>query len=225
MSYDLCIKSEELIIYCSRGLKDLSYGFIDYYSNHIEFIKNVFGLCESIKVEIYLTDDEKNVNFVYGKSSFSGFFTEFGVFAYVDINGDKPNIYIIKGLMHELIHHLYKYYVYGPDNERITWVDEGIAQLFSGQKDEFKDNIKYSSFVKDNIKSISDFNLNLLNHNDRSFGNCNGYNLSYIAIRYLYENNSYEEFMRIIKNKELLLNYGAKILDSINEEFGINMSF
>ena len=38
-------------------------------------------------------------------------------------------------------YHLYKYYVYGKDNERITWVDEGLAQFFSGQKDDLRDYI------------------------------------------------------------------------------------
>ena len=84
---------------------------------------------------------------------------------------------MFKGIMHELIHHLYKYYVYGKEKERITWVDEGLAQFFSNQKEELKNKEKYNLFLEENLKLINNINLNELNHNDRSFGNNNGYNL------------------------------------------------
>ena len=49
----------------------------------------------------------------------------------------------------------------------------------------------------------------------KSFENNNGYNLSYIAIRYLYETNSHEEFINIIKDRQKLLEYGGSILKII----------
>ncbi len=145
------------------------------------------------------------------------FFYDTGAFAYINLNGNKTKQYMFQGLMHELTHYLYKYYVYGADKERITWVDEGLAQFLSGQKEELQNDEKYHLFVEENLKPIDNFNLNELNHEDRSFGNNNGYNLSYIAIRYLYENNYHQEFIEIIKDQEKLLEYGNEILKIIKE--------
>lgn len=129
---------------------------------------------------------------------------------------------MFKGLIHELVHHLYKYYVYGKDNERITWVDEGLAQFFSGQKNDLKDDETYNSFLEANLEYSDNIDLNKLNHSDRSFGKRNGYNLSYIAIRYLYETYNHEEFINIIKSKEKLLEIGNIILEHIKENKNTN---
>ena len=215
MSFDLSIEDNNLTIFCSNNLETFSKEFINYYNKIIKHIKNELLIKEDVKIKVALTDDEKQAGFVYGKSSFSGFFTETGSFAYVNLNGNKTKEYMFRGLMHELIHHLYKYYVYGADKERITWVDEGIAQFFSGQKEELLDSTRYQLFLEENLKFADEINLNDLNHNDKSFGNNNGYNLSYIAIRYLYETNSHEEFINIIKDRQKLLEYGGSILKII----------
>lgn len=219
MNFDLKIQNNELTVLCSNSLEKFSNEFIKYYDENIERIKEDLSINQEIKLIVALTDEEEKVNFVYGKTSFSGFFTDTGAFAYINLNGKKTKEDMFKGLMHELIHHLYKYYVYGKDKERITWVDEGIAQYFSGQKDDMKDDEKYKLFLEENLQSIDNINLNELNHNDRSFGDNNGYNLSYMAIRYLYENNSHEEFIKIIKNQDLLKGYGNTVLNTINERY------
>ena len=123
---------------------------------------------------------------------------------------------MFKGLMHEIIHHLYKYYVYGEEKERITWVDEGLAQLLSGQKDSLQEKQAFKNFVKENLKEDSDINLNELNHNDRSFGNQNGYNLSYIAIRYLHDKLKSKEFLKLLQDEKRLKSVGKGILKEIN---------
>ena len=216
--YDLSIEGNDLTIYCSKGLEDFSNEFRNYYNERIESIKQELSINDETKLLVVLTNDENKAGFVYGKASFSGFFNDKGAFAYINLNGDRTKDYMFKGLIHELIHHLYKYYVYGSDKERITWVDEGIAQFFSGQKDDLKDDDKYHLFLEENLKSTNGLDLNKLNHNDRSFGYNNGYNLSYIAIRYLYETNNHEDFIGIIKNKEKLLELGSTIIERIKED-------
>lgn len=221
MDFDLNIKNNDLTIFCSKSLENFSNEFINYYNENIERVKEKLFISQKTKIIVALTDDEEKAGFVYGKSSFSGFFNDTGAFAYINLNGTKTKEYMFKGLIHELIHHLYKYYVYGKDKERITWVDEGLAQFFSNQKEELKNKEKYNLFLKENLKLIDNIDLNELNHNDRSFGNNNGYNLSYIAIRYLYETHSHEEFIEIIKSKEKLLEIGNVIIGQIrgNEQF------
>lgn len=217
MNFDLRIKNNDLTILCSNGLNLFANDFINYYDKNIERIKKELSIVGDTKLELALTDDEEKAGFVYGKSSFSGFFNDKGAFAYINLYGNKTKEYMFKGLMHELIHHLYKYYVYGKDKERITWVDEGIAQFFSGQKDDLLDEEKYRVFLEENLKQIDNTNLNELNHDDRSFGNKNGYNLSYIAIRYLYETHNHEEFIEIIKNKDTLIEIGSVIINKIKK--------
>lgn len=222
MDFDLSIKNGDLMIYSSYGLESFAREFVDYYNTNIEKIKKALSINKNTNIIVALTDEEKEAAFTYGKSAFSGIFTDTGAFAYINLNGGKTKEYMFKGLMHELIHHLYAYHVYGTDKKRITWVDEGLAQFFSNQKEELKDELKYHSFLKENLDKIQDVDLNLLNHKDKSFGNNNGYNLSYIAIRYLYETNSHENFIKIIKNQESLLELGSSIIKDIKEHYCIN---
>lgn len=209
MDFDLQIKDNELTICCSEGLKEFAYEFIDYYKDNINDIKNKLMIKTNPKLLVVITDDEKLANFVYGKSDFSGFFNDTGAFAYINLHGTKTKDYIIKSLIHEIIHHLYKYYVYGKDKKRITWLDEGLAQYLSKQKD-YQEN--YQEFLLDNLKD-KNINLNDLNHEDKSFGNNNGYNLSYIAVRYLFEIYELKEINKIISDYDRIIEIGKTILD------------
>ena len=130
VNFDLKIKNNNLTIFCSTGLENFSNEFINYFNENIGKIKEELSIDQDTKIMLALTDNEEQAGFVYGKSSFFGFFNDTGVFAYINLNGNKTKEYMFKGLIHELVHHLYKYYVYGKDNERITWVDEGLAQFF-----------------------------------------------------------------------------------------------
>ena len=189
MDFDKVIKNGNLIVYCSNALEEFSNEFVKYYNEHIEKIKSKLCINEDVKLIVALTDDEKLAGFVYGKSDFSGYFNDKGAFAYINLNGKRSKESMFKGLMHELTHHLYKYYIYGKEKERITWADEGIATFLSNQKEELEDMDLYSEFLYKNLVPNKDLSLNGLNHKDKSFGYKNGYNLSYIAIRYLYETN------------------------------------
>ena len=217
MDFDLSIKNNDLTIFCSKSLENFLNEFINYYNENIERVKEELSISQKPKIIVALTDDEEKAGFVYGKSSFSGFFNDKGAFAYINLNGNKTKEYMFKGLIHELIHYFYKYYVYGKDKKRITWIDEGLAQFFSKQKDDLNNKEKYNLFLEENLKFIDNINLNELNHNDRSFGNNNGYNLSYIAIRHLYETHSHEEFVEIIKSEERLLEIGNTIINQIKK--------
>jgi hypothetical protein len=210
MKLDVELNSNNLKIYCSKALTSFSQEFIKYYNKDISRIEVFLGIKDSKNLLVALTDKVEDTTFIYGLTDFSGFFTATGAFAYINLNGTTSKDYMYKGLMHELVHHLYKNYVYGKEKERITWVDEGLATFLSKQKEELNDQDKYSSFLKENLTPNID--LNKLNHNDRSFGSNNGYNLSYIAIRYLYETTNKKEFLDIIKDENKLKSLGKTIL-------------
>ena len=221
MDFDVKITDKNLIIYCSNNLEKFADEFKLYYYENIERIKKFFNINGNIEIIVALTDKTEETNFVYEKSSFSGFFTDTGAYAYIDLNGDKSKEYMFKGLMHEITHHLYKYYVYGKEKERIVWVDEGLAQFLSKQKDDLQDDFIFEKFLIENVKNSSDINLNELNHNDKSFGNENGYNLSYIAIRYLYEKIGNKKFIEIIKDENKLKQIGSTIIKEISNSYDV----
>ena len=219
MDFDLRFINNELTILCSKGLENFSKEFIDFYNERIDDIKKKLMINADPKIIVALTDDVKYANFTYGYSDFSGFFTDTGAFAYINLNGEKDKIYMFNGLLHELTHYFYLNYVYGKDKKRIVWVDEGIAQFLSGQKNQLLNNDKYYQFLKENLNFEGSINLNELRHSDKSFGNKNGYNLSYIAIRYLYETNNQQTFINIIKDYDLLIKTGEVIIDEVKDYF------
>lgn len=221
VDFDLKIEENDIKIYCSKNLEDFCREFIEYYKKDILRVKKELGINKKTNFIVALVDNNEEVNFVYGQSDFSGYFNDTGAYAYINLNGKKSKEYMFKGLIHELVHHLYKYYLYGKDKNRITWVDEGIATFISNQKEELNDNDKFYEFLKINLDKNNNINLNELNHYDRSFGYKNGYNLSYIAIRYLYEINSHQEFLNIIKDENELMKLGESILSEIKDNYNI----
>lgn len=93
MDFDKKIKDKNLIIYCSNNLEDFAYEFKEYYYKNI---KESLDITEEIKIIVALTDKIEEANFVYGKSSFSGFFTDTGAFAYISLNEAKTKNICLK---------------------------------------------------------------------------------------------------------------------------------
>lgn len=140
---------------------------------------------------------------------------EFGTHKY------KDNLYMAS---HELFHIMYLELILDNNiNNRITWYDEGMAQLLSGEKDDllktetFKD---YYLKVKENTKIIP--NLNEISHGeDFCNSNYNGYDLSYLAVRYLKETLSKQEFKELLKNQKSILICGNCVLDDMFNYYDI----
>lgn len=103
--------------------------------------------------------------------------------AYIKPNSKLEKVYTAS---HELFHILYMKYILKYDyNKRIVWYDEGMAQFLSGENDYLDDNFRdFYLKVKDNTKVIPD--INTLEHgNSFCNDNYNGYELSYLCIKYL----------------------------------------
>lgn len=116
---------------------------------------------------------------------------------------------------HELFHIMNKELVWERNNqERIVWFDEGMAQFFSGENNKemtsgFTD---WLSKVKSNTKIIP--KLNELSHGS-SFEteDYSGYNLSLLAIKYLYDKLGFDEFKKIISNNNIITEFGNRIIE------------
>ena len=94
-------------------------------------------------------------------------------------------------------------------SKRIIWYDEGMAEFMSGEMSNFNDILKRAI---DTTKEIPD--LNSLSHGN-SFINdkYNGYLLSYVAIHYLYDTLSNEEFKSLLSDFDKIKLYGQNIVD------------
>ena len=104
-------------------------------------------------------------------------------------------------------------------SKRIIWFDEGMAQYFSGEKDYLKDESNFNKFLEKVItktKVIPD--LNSLNHGIEFCNNSyNGYDLSYIAVKYLVEILITDELYNILGDFDRILDYGKTVLfDALN---------
>lgn len=104
----------------------------------------------------------------------------------------------LRKIVHEYIHILYNENI-AEDKERIVWLDEGIALNLSKER---------GKFIKERfpiLKSeIQDINLNELSHEEGTFvtKEINGYDVSYLVVKYLLEILSEEEFNRLIRDNK-----------------------
>lgn len=86
--------------------------------------------------------------------------------------------------------------------KRIIWFDEEMAQLFSGEYNFTKD--LYDKFLK-KFKKIT---KEISNLNDISHGNMyNGYLLSLIAVKEMYDKLGFEKFRKIMYNEDEIIKY------------------
>ena len=117
--------------------------------------------------------------------------------------------------LHELCHILYKNLVIPNHYEkRVVWLDEGLAQVLSGEKDYLKDKEELKKFyekVKANTKEIPP--LQGLKHGSAFVNeNYNMYDLSFLAIRYLFDTKSEEEIYKIVMDTEKSNELGKTIM-------------
>lgn len=119
---------------------------------------------------------------------------------------------------HELFHILYMKYILNNDySKRIVWYDEGMAQFMSGEKSSLNDDDVFKDFymkVKEATKVIPQ--MNTLKHGN-SFVNedYNGYDLSYLSIKYISEVLSAEQFKNLMSDFEKISQLGNDIVQKM----------
>lgn len=221
-------------LYSPDSLKYITDNMYEILLSKIEDYKRLFNIDAFEQIQInYFDDLEKFRNFIYDlrgeKSSLpeyaQGTYDREMINAFIQNNIliDSPR-YNSKLYMasHELFHILYMKYVLQNDySKRIVWYDEGIAQFMSGEKDKLLNEIAFKQFyekVKETTKKIP--NLNTIIHGNSFCNNdYNGYDLSYLAIRYLNEILSEEEFKELMSNFAQIRDYGETILNDMFEFF------
>ena len=103
---------------------------------------------------------------------------------------------------HELFHILYMKYILNNDySKRIVWYDEGMAQFMSGEKDLLTDDAFKDFYLNVREKTKVVPQMNSLEHGNSFVNeNYNGYDLSYLSIKYLSEVLSAEQFKDLMSD-------------------------
>ena len=205
------------VINYQDNLEKLVTNFVSYYKKNINALFNKFHLKNIKKMEIRLFSDKSLLGDIpYKLGDFAGFFNDKGVNCYININGNKSESYIIKAIMHEIVHHIYRFYIESDTSNRIIWFDEGLAMNFSLQNDKYNDDDNFKEFLVNKIFSIKSIPcINDLNHGGSFVNdNYNGYDLSYLVVRYLIETDSQRDFYFIMKDKDLIKSIGNNVLES-----------
>ena len=185
-----------------------------------KIVINYFDNLEEFRQFIYEIRGERNSLPAYAKGTYDNGMIN----AYIDINLFDKKIY---NASHELFHILYlKHILNGDLRNRMVWYDEGMAQFMSGEKDYLKDEKEFKEFyiqAKQRNRIIP--NLNELWHGNSFYNdNYNGYQLSYLSIRYLYETLSKKEFYSLLFDIEKVKEIGCDIAEKAIKYFDNKLS-
>ena len=185
-----------------------------------QIIVNYFDDLEKFREFIYEIRGEKESLPKYAKGTYDNGMIN----AYIEPDSQLERLYTSS---HELFHILYmKYILKGDYSKRIVWYDEGMAQFMSGEKEKYNNEENFKKFylgVRETTKEIPI--LNNLNHGD-SFCNdkYNGYDLSYLSIKYLNEVLNPQKFVELMSDFSNIKKYGNEIVTKMFDFFDEKIS-
>ena len=220
-------ENNNFVLYAPDSLKHVFKDLEDILNNSLETYKKLFNVSNFRKVEIHYFDTKEDFrNFVYEirgeKESLPEYAVGTGadgmISAYINSSikeGDPIFNKRVHLASHELFHIMYhELVIFGKRQEHLTWFDEGCAQFFSGEKDyELNEGFnEWFNKVKSETKVIPE--LNKLSHG-KSFKTTdyNGYNLSLLAVKNLYDVLGYDAFKELLTNSNSVIKYGYGILE------------
>lgn len=219
--------NENFILYAPDSLKYITDNQEEILNNTLDRYKILFDIEEFDKVQInYFDDLEKFRQFIYKlrgedfslPSYAKGTFDNGMINAFIEkniiINSPlyKKKLYMAS---HELFHIMYQKLIWKKENkERIVWFDEGMAQFFSSEFSDDLSDDKFEVFVTDVFNQTKVIpNLNELTHGDKfETEDYSGYKLSLLAVKYLYDRLSIEEFKALLHDNRKILKFGRNIV-------------
>ena len=176
-----------------------------------QIVVNYFDDLEEFREFIYDIRGEKKSLPTYAKGTYDNDMVN----AYIEPNEQLKRLFTSS---HELFHILYMKYILKNDySKRIVWYDEGMAQFVSGEKEKYVNEEKFKKFylkVKEETKIIP--NLNDIEHGNLFYNDkYNGYDLSYLAIKYLNDILNQEEFVKLMSDFSNIRKYGKDIVTNM----------
>lgn len=194
----ICTKKQIYNIYNFFNVKDIRKIQVNLFDNIEEFRKFVIDLRGG---------DEKSLP-QYAK----GTFDDGMINAYIESNLIKnSSLYERRKrmLLHETVHLIYnEILLMNNFDNRVVWLDEGLAQILSLEEEKNDKKIK-QSIISNNIA----IDINDLIHGNSFITNeYNGYDLSYFAVRYLLDTFDSKQIIEIIKDKDKAIKLGKTII-------------
>lgn len=180
-------------------------------SNKERIVVNYFDTIEEFREFIFRIRGERVSLPKYAE----GTYDKGMVNAYINPEIQLKKLYMAN---HELFHIMYMKYILNNDySKRIVWYDEGMAQLMSGETDLLRNSKEFKDFymkVKESTKVIP--KMNALEHGDSFVNqNYNGYDLSFLAIKYISEILSTEQFKCLMSDFEKINKLGDDIIQQM----------
>lgn len=224
-------ENNNFVLYAPDSLNYITKDMEDILNKSLKMYKNIFDIDKFRKVQInYFDDIEEFRKFIYNSRGETeslpnyakGTFDNGMINAYIESDITDDNLYNKRkyNASHELFHIMYQELILNKNNiSRIIWFDEGMAQLFSFEYENELSN--FNNFVKDIISETKVIpNLNELSHGSNFITeDYNGYKLSLIAVKYLYDKLGIDEFKKLLYNDNEIIKYGDKILYGIFDKY------
>ena len=227
-------ENDNFILYSPDSLNYITNDMEKILNQSLKLYYSLFGVNNFRKIQInYFDDLNKFRNYIFELRGENDSLPEYakGTFDNGMINAYiEPNI--IEGTplynrrkynaSHELFHIMYQELIWEKNNmDRIIWFDEGMALFFSG---EFAKEIEnFDDFVRmtiNNTKKIPD--LNTLSHGSKfETDDYSGYKLSFIAVKYIYDQIGIQKFRELLHDVNKIREYGNNVLFEIIGKYNV----
>lgn len=216
------VENDDFVIYASDTLAGLSIDVLKELRENKKRILSFFGLSSYRKIEVNLYDNQDNfIQFLKNvrpheyliPSYCKGTFDDYMINHSIDLKtlGTEYSD-SLKSCLHEFIHIIYNEKM---TDERVIWLDEGLAMNLSGEYSMYEEEEKFKLFFQEIILSMKTLpSINDLMHGKAFVNeNYNGYDLSYLVVRYLLETMLHDDILSIIKESKSAKLLGQNILN------------
>lgn len=227
------VYDEEFKLISPKSLDSFNNDFVNHTKRCLEDYKRLFETDSLDKLEIIIFDSLEDYREDY-RQRFNreppeysrGNFGDKSMRIVIDQDLISDTMYYNKAKStgaHEAFHIYYRDLVYD-GIQRIVWFDEGMAQYFSREKDDYSDDefFKFYSNFRKSYVPVDNLNERIQGNSsvsdDKIFsrkGVINGYPLSYLVVKYLAETKGEDYLKSLMKDREKILEYGNTILEDV----------
>lgn len=219
-------ENERYVIYAPDKLKYIIDEMAVRLDERLEIYKSLFAVADFRKIEIIYFDDVAAFRgYIYSlrgeKESLPdwarGVFDE-GKIIFCEDDFPLPDtpLYFKKiyNAIHELFHIMYKELVLIPRGlERVIWFDEGMAQLFSKEREFEYIESGFATWFRERFNRETKYsNLNTWDWNMFRDEATSIYDLSFLAVKYLYETMAQDDFRSLMSDIDCIKEFGDTVL-------------
>lgn len=237
------IENQDFVIYGNEDLHSIKEELLSHLVYKKQELLSFFHLSTISQISIYLFQNREeyfdflsqyftSTNYSYGSATKNAIY-----YCYSNVSKNQCLPFLKINLSHELAHIMYSY-LYENCFSRPIWLDEGLAQVLSGEKEKLKDNdFAFRNFYFDRIvrrdKEIPPIEY-LKKHGsvygkflDNKTNKYDGYALAYLLVRYLMETK--ENLYAIITDATKIENLEPTILEECihyyNQKYPVQSNF